>query len=52
MESNLLSFQQTGLFGNFYEIPFVKTTIGCKPVPALEASFGVKRRWDSVSFVI
>jgi hypothetical protein len=33
-----------GCFGNFHEIHLASTSIGCNPVPVLEASFGDRRR--------
>ena len=37
-ESNLLSFQQPGLFTDFHGTPLAKNSGGYKPVPELETS--------------
>jgi hypothetical protein len=42
-ESNLLSWQQPGLFRDFHRTPLVNNSIGCNPVPVLEALFDDKR---------
>lgn len=42
-ENNLLSCQQTGLFGDFHGTPLANNLIGCNPVSILEDLFGDKR---------
>lgn len=42
-ESNLLSCQQTRLFGDFHGTPLANNLIGCNPVSILEDLFGDKR---------
>ena len=43
VESNLLSWQQPGLFGDFNGTALANNLIGCDPILVLEASFGDKR---------